>query len=500
VRQPIGRERADTRHHVIPAKAGTPDIQVAVRFDHVSKRFIIHRDRPRSFQEWVVSAFRRSDDREEMWALRDVSFTVHRGEAVAFVGANGAGKSSLLKLVSGILAPTEGVVTVDGRLSGLLELGAGFHPDLTGRENIYLNGSILGLDRRELDRLFPTIVRFAELETFIDMPIKHYSSGMYMRLGFSVAIHAQPDILLVDEVLAVGDAAFQAKCMNRIVDLKKRGMTILLVSHDLESVRKLCDQAIWLEQSRVQASGSPHQVIARYLDHVAQREFEQRGQGTGDREEGTGDRSQGPETESGASSLLEEGGIGSDGTGVDQSPVSNLQSSLAVRWGTREVEITGVEFLGGDGQPRDAFDTGETLVARIHYMAHQPVAHPMIGIAIHDEDGAHVTGPNNVYAGVDIPRLAGAGWIDYIVDDLPLLAGTYIFTAALYDYWETAAYDHHDKTYVFRVRPGDPERYGLVKLSGRWEHRETGMSPVMPTQEAPLLPAGRGGDSSLRSE
>ncbi len=421
---------------------------VAVEFDHVSKRFTLYHDRPRSFQEWMVGMFRRTERHEEMWALRDVSFRIGRGEAVAFIGSNGAGKSSLLKLVSGILSPTEGAVIVNGRISGLLELGAGFHPDLTGRENVYLNGSILGLDRREVDRLFPAIVRFAEMEAFIDMPVKHYSSGMYMRLGFAVAIHSKPDILLVDEVLAVGDSAFQAKCLNRIVDLKKRGVTILFVSHDLDSVRKLCNRALWIDRSQVRAEGPPAQVIAAYLDRVAAQQLADRAE---------------EEAESGR--VVE---VAAPIPAPPPAAPDQAEVAPATRWGTREVQITGVTCLDAEGRPCDAFDTGAAFHVRIHFDAHQIIEHPMFGLAIHHEEGAHVSGPNTVYAGFDIPHIHGVGYVDYVVDALPLLAGQYVLTAAIYDQWETGAYDHHDQMYRFRVRPGHSEHYGLVTLGGRW--------------------------------
>ncbi len=448
--------------------------QVAVQFDHVSKRFNLRRDRPRSFQEMVVNLFRPSSQpAEEFWALRDVSFSVERGQVVGFIGANGAGKSSLLKLVNGILPPTEGRVVVNGRVSGLLELGAGFHPDLTGRENIYLNGSILGLSRRELDRLFPSIVAFSELDQFIDAPVKHYSSGMYMRLGFAVAIHAQPDILLVDEVLAVGDAPFQAKCMSRILAMKKQGVTILFVTHDMDAVRKLCDQAIWLDESRVRAAGRPDHVIAAYLDHVAQEQYAAM---YGAEAEGGRQKAEGGEVEVENADRA--------GAGNNSRPVE------ASRWGTREVELLTVEFLDAEGQRRDAFSTGETFIARLHYHAHHRLERPMFGIAIHDEKGAHVTGPNTVYAGFDIPEVYGHGWVDYIVDDLPLLAGAYLFTAAIYDFWETGAYDHHDKYYSFRVRTGADERYGLVRLGGYWSHHGAGAAGANGAHAVEGLTAG----------
>ncbi len=443
----------------------------AVVFDHVSKRFILHHDRPRSFQEWLVRRFRPDEDVEEFWALRDVSFSVARGEAVAFIGTNGAGKSSLLKLINGILTPTEGAVIVDGRISALLELGAGFHPDLTGRENIYLNGSILGLDRRTIDHLYPHIVKFAEIEDFIDMPVKHYSSGMYMRLGFAVAIHAEPDILLVDEVLAVGDAAFQTKCMHRILDLKKRGVTILIVSHDLDAVRKLCDRVFWLQNSHIRLAGAPSKVIAAYLDWVAQHQMDDLAE---EAEEEAEAKTEAP-TEPPAETLVAASETPADAP-KPRGPTSKAivpsaaRHPDATRWGTYDAEITGVEFLDSAGKSAQAFDTGDRFTARIYYDAHKPIPHPMIGVAIHSEDGMHVTGPNTITSGYDISVLEGQGYVDYIVDDLPLIAGAYVFTAAIYDFWESTAFDHHDKAFVFRVRPGAPERYGVVMLPARWAH------------------------------
>ena len=224
--------------------------QMAIRFDRVSKKFILHKERPRSFQELALSLFRRHNDphsrahlsgdsQEEFWALKEVSFTVERGESVGLIGPNGAGKSTALKLVARVLEPSSGRVMVNGQVAALLELGAGFHPDLTGRENIYLNGAVLGFDHKGMRRRFDAIVAFSELEPFIDVPIKHYSSGMYMRLAFAVAVNVDPEILLVDEILAVGDSAFQRKCLDRIYDMRQQGVTILMVSHNLDATARL---------------------------------------------------------------------------------------------------------------------------------------------------------------------------------------------------------------------------------------------------------------------
>ena len=401
--------------------------QPAVHFERVSKKFVTHHERPRSFQEMVVNLFR-SGQREELWALRDVSFTVERGAALGIIGPNGSGKSTVLKLISRILEPTSGKITVDGRVSALLELGAGFHPDLTGRENIYLNGSLLGLSRREMDAQFDRIVEFAELERFIDMPVKHYSTGMTMRLGFAVAIHVQPEILLVDEVLAVGDQSFQARCLDKISELRSQGVTILFVSHNLEAVRDLCDQTLWLEGGRLQAHGPTEQVIDLYLEWVTAGEearlTAQHGEGVGE------------------------------------------------RWGSGEVEIVDVRFLDRDGRERHVFRTGEPMVACIRYVAHRRIENPVFGVAIHRSDGLHVNGPNTKFAGYPIEFVEGEGEIRYIIESLPLLEGTYQFSATCYDYACVHPYDHHHRMYTFRVQRGEVrEEFGVFYIPSRWEHR-----------------------------
>lgn len=233
-----------------------------ISFENVSKRFRLLKIPRRAFQDVFVNMFNKEvRGRHHFWALQDVTFSIKAGETVGVLGANGSGKSTILKLISRIIDPTTGVIRVAGRLSALLELGAGFHPDLTGRENIYLNGSILGLNRQAMDRKFDSIVDFAGIDEFIDAPVRSYSSGMQMRLGFSVAIHVEPEIILVDEVLAVGDYSFQLKCLERIRLLQKQGVTILFVSHDFEAVESLCTRAIWLEHGRLQAQGDVTEIL-----------------------------------------------------------------------------------------------------------------------------------------------------------------------------------------------------------------------------------------------
>ena len=405
-------------------------VETTIRFDRVSKRFILHHERARSFQDLAVNLFRHNDgSREEFWALRDVSFTVEQGETVGLIGPNGSGKSTALKLVSRIIEPTSGGIEAKGRVGALLELGAGFHPDLTGRENVYLNGSILGMSRREIDRRLDSIVAFAELSRFIDMPVRNYSSGMMMRLGFAVATSFQPDILLVDEVLAVGDQSFQAKCLQRIAQMRDQGITILFVSHGLDTVRRLCNRVVWLDEGRVQDVGSADQVIVKYLGQVWK---------------GTNIR------------LLSEGDAAGRGR----------------RWGSGEVLITAVEFRDGTGHPRRVFQKGDTLVARIHYQAHRPVRKPAFGVAIYREDNSHVSGVNTVQSGLEIDALDGEGMVDYVIPSLPLLPGRYEFTAAIYDHHSVHPYDHQHRAYTFEVQAGDlAAEEGLVHIPCRWTHR-----------------------------
>lgn len=400
-----------------------------IHLERVSKKFILYHKRPRSFQELAVTLFRRNGrSREEFWALQDVSFTVEQGETVGLIGPNGAGKSTVLKLVSRIIEPTSGRIEVNGRVWALLELGVGFHPDLTGRENVFLNGSILGLSRREVAQRLESIVEFAELARFMDMPVRNYSSGMLMRLGFAVATSFQPDILLIDEVLAVGDQAFQTKCLQRIADMREQGVTILFVSHSLDMVRRLCQRAIWLDDGQVQAVGSADEVIVHYLSQVWKDRDVQ---------------------------LLCEGDTAGRGR----------------RWGSGEVYVTNVEFLDEAGRVHHVFQTGDAFVARIHYHAHRPVRRPAFGVAIYREDGVHVNGPNTAQSGYEIDAVEGGGTVDYVIESLPLLPGRYEFTTAIYDYHSVHPYDHQHRAYVFEVQAGKTlEREGVVHIPCRWEH------------------------------
>jgi lipopolysaccharide transport system ATP-binding protein len=409
-----------------------------IRVENVSKRFTLRHDRPRSLQELFLNVLHRErvSSKEMFWVLRDVSFEVEPGEMVGIVGENGAGKSTLLSLLSRIIEPTSGLIELNGRVGALLELGAGFHPDLTGRENVYLNGSILGFSRADMTRIFDDIVSFSELERFIDIPVRHYSSGMYMRLGFSVAIHVQPDILLVDEVLAVGDQAFQLRCLDRINEMRRRGVTIILVSHNLEKVQEMCDQAIWLDEGQIQAEGRVDHVIAKYMTQVLAED------------------SHALRTADAARAIRD--------SGVDD--------DSSWRWGSGEAEIVQVQFLDSQGQEQRNFRTGETFIARMHYAAHERIERPLFGVALHHADGFLISGPNTGSADYSIEAIGGQGYIDFVIPHLPLLQGTYLFSAALYDQEGVQAYDHHHQAYSFRIAPSEQRQVerGSLHILSEW--------------------------------
>lgn len=426
-----------------------------IEFNGVSKQFIIDEDRARSFQEKLVRALGRSRNGHNQpatfWALRDVSFKIERGDAVAIIGSNGSGKSTVLKLISRIIYPTSGAVYTHGRVAALLELGAGFHPDLTGRENIDLTGSILGLRRHQVRRQVDEIIAFSELDRFIDVPIRNYSSGMLMRLGFSVATAFQPEILLIDEVLAVGDQAFQDRCMRRILEIQRQGATIMLVSHDLSSVKKLCRRSIWLDDGRVCADGKTDAVAAQYLSGLWNEQAQR------NRPDGT---------------ELTDGPVTDEANGQD-GPAADGERQVSGRWGSGEIRIERARVIGPDGQPASVFRTGDRFVVRIWYNAHRRIESPAFGVSIYDELGNRINGPNTVWSNAGPAVVQGRGTIDYVVDALPLLGGRYDLTVAVYDHLVTHPYDHWDRMATFTIVPGEEERQdGLVYIPCRWEHRE----------------------------
>ena len=378
-------------------------------------------------------------------ALSDVSFSVPKGSTFAVIGRNGSGKSTALKLVAGITKPTMGTVRVDGRISALIELGAGFHPEISGRENVFINGIMLGLTRRQLQERFDDIVDFAELREFIDAPVKTYSSGMYMRLGFAVAIHVAPDVLLVDEVLAVGDEGFTHKCLDKFAEFRRRGKTVLLVTHSLGLVETLCDEAVWLDAGRLQAQGDPKRVVGAYLTAVEEGEQELMAATTAK-----------------AVEAVEE--VVETTAGADSPP--DMFKAAEGRWGSREVEIVDVALLDRDGEPSFVFHTGEALQVRLKVRAHHTTDDFAFGIGLFNVDGVCCYGTNTYVEEMNPERLSGEADVTFAIDSLDLVEGTYKLDVAVHKR-DGFPYDYHRLLYTFRVKSRTRD-VGIYRPPHRW--------------------------------
>jgi ABC-2 type transport system ATP-binding protein len=400
--------------------------------DGVSKRFRLYKERNQSLKAALMRGGRATYD--EYWALRDVSLEIPEGSTFALIGENGSGKSTLLKCIARILEPEKGSIRTHGSVAALLELGSGFHPELSGRENVFLNGSILGMTKRELERKFDEIVDFAGIEPFIDQPVKNYSSGMYMRLGFSVAINVDPDILLVDEVLAVGDAAFQEKCMEKFVEFRRAGKTVVIVSHAMGSMRTLCDAAAWLDHGSLLEVGRADQIVDRYIDKGHEKEVV-------------------PATPATSTTSAD---------GVAAAPVKT-------RIGSGEALLTDVTVLDAQGRPANRFRTGEPATIRMSYECSERVERPAFALALDTVDGMRVWAHHTRDGGPDIAYIEGSGHIDLVVPSLPLQPYTFDLSARILDHTLTHTYDFLRHCYRFVVETGElRESGGVVALGGRW--------------------------------
>ncbi|MGD2114375.1 MAG: ABC transporter ATP-binding protein [Acidobacteriota bacterium] len=370
-------------------------------------------------------------------ALDDVSFTVARGEAFGVIGGNGSGKSTLLKVVSGILKPSAGRVTVDGRVAALIELGAGFHPEITGWENIFVNGAILGLSRSEIERKLDDIVAFSGLGDFLDEPVKNYSSGMYVRLGFAVAVHTDPDVLLVDEVLAVGDEAFAHRCLRRIEELLAEGRTLLFVSHGLDLVEEVCDRVLWLDAGCPRLIGAPRRVIDAYRQSVAE-------------EEGRGHRQAKDEADRGREGADAEGEV--------------------LRWGSRRAEIVAARLVAGPpegAEERYHVDSGEAVAFELDVRAGELLEDFVFGVAVATPRGTEVWGTNTDLAGIEARRLEGSARVRLVCPSLRLAPGEYLVDAAVHAR-DGTPYDYRRKVFAFTVTARD-RGVGVYFPEHRWE-------------------------------
>lgn len=400
----------------------------AIRVHNVSKRYRLYTERRTALKERLVrmsgSAY------EDFWALKGVSFDVERGQTFGVIGHNGSGKSTLLRLMAGVHRPTEGTVTARGRIGALLELGAGFHPDLTGRENVQLNAAILGISKKYITARIDEIAEFAGVERFFDSPLKVYSSGMAMRLGFATAVHLNPDILLVDEAISVGDEEFQRKCMDHIHRLRQDGTTVVLVSHALPLVAELCDATLWLDSGQPLMVGQTDMVIDAYLQDVNTREVEAAEEAA---------------TDEGASAWPPE----------------------RAHVGSGEIRIRDAEFITADGRAADTLLAGEPATVRLHYDASTAVDDITFGLAFVTDTGTRVAGPNSGFGSDAVRVEAGSGVVEYHVDELLLQPARYRVSAAAVTRQHVV--DHLESGFEVMVRAAHAiTEPGLVRLPGQW--------------------------------
>ena len=395
---------------------------VAIACHEVWKSYRIYHQRSHTLKEKVLT---RRNVFEEFWALRGIDLAVPEGAAMGIIGANGSGKSTLLKTMARILTPNKGSVMVNGTVSPLLELGTGFHPELTGRENVFMACSVLGQKRRDVEDRYEQISAFAEIESFMDIPVKNYSSGMYARLAFAVAISVEPEILIIDEVLSVGDESFQLRCYQRLEELRAQGRTIVLVSHSLPTITSMCTEAAWVDHGEIREVGTAEDVVASYMAAV----------------------------HSEAAEYAEQ---------AEQHPPGK-------RYGSGQAEITDVSFVDGDGQAVSSFRTGDPLTMRLEYRAEEVDDELVCGIGVlRAENLAYLFGQNTVQAGVPLPRKEGT--VEFTLPSLPLLKGEYLVNVVLHDRSGRHIYDCHDRKYWFSVveNAAMPVEGGMMHVTGEW--------------------------------
>ena len=404
--------------------------EAAITVDGVTKNFRIYRRRETTLKETILRG--RRGEWEDLCAANDLSFSVPRGQALGVIGPNGAGKSTLLKMLARILTPDSGRVAIEGRVSALLELGAGFHPEYSAVENIFLSGAFYGMSRGQLRPRVDSIIKFAELERFADNPVKTYSSGMYARLGFAIAVSVEPDVLLCDEVLAVGDESFRQRCFDRMLEFRDAGRTVVLVTHDLGAVHQFCDRAIWLHQGTIRRDGDPREVVRAYL-----------------REVNAGDEA--------ASELSSAERPGAAGTHTP------LNSGVPI-------VLNALRVTAADGAERSIYENGDTLRVEVGYVARTPVRSPICEVEVHRHDGTHVATGSTFASGFETGDvLEGHGSFIWHLDDLRLTPGTYYLSPQLRDQSGVHVLDRHERWVRLQVREGRYlEHDGCVVLPGSW--------------------------------
>ena len=418
----------------------------AIEVKNVTKRFRVYSDRGYNLKERVLFAKRNNFEWRNV--LSDVSFSVAKGESIGLIGHNGCGKSTMLKLMSKIMYPDSGTISIIGRVSSLIELAAGFHPDMSGRQNIYTNAAIFGLTRKEIDERIQDIIDFSEIEEFIDNPVRTYSSGMYMRLAFSVAINVDADILLIDEILAVGDANFQAKCLNKLREIKASGTTIVIVSHSLGQIEQICDKSVWIQDGRVFVEGTPRDVHPRYMGFMG----EQRQLFLDKQNAKDGDKS---EVESEEGIELEE---------EIEKPEDETKKS---RWGNGQIRISKIELFDLKGNKQQVFRTGDSLTIRIEYKVKEPLKDAVLGLGVFRSDGVHCYGTNTRIEQFETFGLLKSGSYKIKIEHLELLPGEYYFDFAI-ETGDSTAVDYYTRACKIDIFDEKAE-VGICKLWHTWE-------------------------------
>lgn len=425
----------------------------AIEVKNLTKKFKVYLDKGNQLKERLL--FRSRNKYEERWVLNGVSFEVKKGEAIGLIGHNGCGKSTTLKLLSKIIYPDTGSIELRGRVSSLIELGAGFHPDMSGRENIYTNAAIFGLPKKEIDSRFDDIVAFSELEHFIDNPVRTYSSGMYMRLAFSVAINVNAEILLIDEILGVGDANFQAKCFNRLREIKANGTTIVIVSHSLGQIEQICDRSIWLQDGEIKAEGTPREIHPKYLDFmgeerqkIAEKEAERQRERKGEHKEDTAKEKR--EREKRAK--------------------EEEEKKSKNRWGNGHARMTEINMLNKDLDKQNVFATGDDMILSINYTVKEKVKDAVFGIGIFRSDGVQCYGTNTRIEKMDVFDLNEDGELSVGFKNMQLIPGEYIIDLAIESEIGVPV-DYFKEAVKFEVY-SNIDDVGVVRIIHDWDFKD----------------------------
>lgn len=408
----------------------------AIEVSGVAKSYRLYHDYAPTLKEKIL--FRKRASFEDLWVLKGVDLHIEPGQTIGLIGQNGSGKSTLLKLMSRIIYPDKGTININGRVSSLLELGAGFHPDFTGMENIYMNAAISGMNRKEIDRRLDDILNFAELGDFINSPVRTYSSGMYMRLAFSIAINVEPDVLLIDEILAVGDESFQKKCFARMEKNKAEGITTVIVSHDLSSIQRLCDQVIWLQDGVIIDTGYPVDIINEYRTAVAEQDNKR---------------------------------ISTENLRVAEEIAENnsAEELKEDRWGNRSIEIENVYFLDEQRKPKYSFKCGEPCIIEMNAIAHKAVDDLVFGIGIFRQDNLCCYGTNTYIDKFSVPGVQSGQrlTVRFDIERLNLIPGEYFLDVAAHDHFGTP-YDYQTRQVKIGIY-SDVQETGLCRLDHKWE-------------------------------